>query len=65
MIPSFSRALEAGHIFDQIPEADTDEFNRIGYTIGGMMVWPGNKVDRKMTINRRVDAIRGSGTGSI
>jgi len=28
-----------------------DEFMYIGYTMGGMMLWPGNKVDGKMTIN--------------
>jgi len=27
------------------------EFLYIGYTIGGMMLWPGNQIDRKMTIN--------------
>ena len=27
------------------------EFLYIGYTMGGMMLWPGNKVDGKMTIN--------------
>ena len=54
VIPSFSRAPDKKlkPIFDQIPEAETEEFNRIGYTIGGMMVWPGWQVDRKMTINQ-------------
>ena len=52
MIPSFSRAPELKHIIDQIPEAETEEFNRIGYTIGGMMVFPGYRVDGKMTINQ-------------
>jgi hypothetical protein len=28
-----------------------DEFMHIGYTMGGMMLWPGNRVDGKMTIN--------------
>ena len=53
VIPSFSRAPEPAlkRIIDQIPEAETKAFNRIGYTIGGMMVFPGNQVDRKMTIN--------------
>ena len=27
------------------------EFMYIGYTMGGMMLWPGNRVDGKMTIN--------------
>jgi hypothetical protein len=52
VIPSFSRARELKHIIDQIPEAETAAFGRIGYTIGGMMVFPGNQVDRKMTINQ-------------
>jgi hypothetical protein len=52
VIPSFSRADDMKDIIDQIPEAETAEFNRIGYTIGGMMVWPGWQVDGKMTINQ-------------
>jgi hypothetical protein len=35
----------------EIPEEELEEFNRIGYTIGGMMIWPSNKVDGAMTIN--------------
>jgi hypothetical protein len=54
LIPTFSRARDKmlKPIFDQIPEADTEEFVRISYTIGGMIVWPGYKVDGKMTINQ-------------
>jgi hypothetical protein len=51
VIPSFSRARELRHIIDQIPQLETDAFNRIGYTIGAMMVFPGYQVDGKMTIN--------------
>jgi hypothetical protein len=51
VIPSFSRELRLAHIIDQIPEVETEAFNRIGYTIGGMMVFPGIRVDGKMTIN--------------
>ena len=65
VIPRFSRARELKRIIGQIPEVETEAFNRIGYTIGGMMVFPGDQVDGKMTINRRVDAIGVSGTGSI
>jgi hypothetical protein len=53
VIPSFSRAPELKHIIEQIPQAETKAFNRIGYTIGGMMVFPGNQVGRRMTINQR------------
>ena len=35
----------------QFPEAENEAFRTIGYTIGGMMVWPGNQVAGKMTIN--------------
>jgi uncharacterized protein DUF6994 len=39
------------HVIDQITEAKREAFNRIGYTIGGMMIFPANQVDRKPTIN--------------
>src|SRR5262245_374857 len=51
VIPSFSRYSKMAHIIAQVPEVEREEFRRIGYTIGGMMVFPGNKVDGKMTIN--------------
>ncbi len=40
-----------------VPMVQTDawklqEFLHIGYTIGGMMLWPGNQIDRKWTINQ-------------
>jgi hypothetical protein len=51
VVPSFTREVRLAHIVSQIPRADLDEFNRIGYTIGGMMLFPGNRVGRRMTIN--------------
>ncbi|MGH3452642.1 MAG: DUF6994 family protein [Haloechinothrix sp.] len=51
VIPSFSRAPELKRIIDRIPDGETEAFDRIGYTIGGMMVFPGYQVDGKMTIN--------------
>ena len=50
VIPSF-RWLAP--IIDQIPETAREKFMHIGYTIGGMMVFPANRVDGKMTINQR------------
>jgi hypothetical protein len=50
-IPSWSRWRKMKLIVDQIPGVEVEEFDRIGYTIGGMMVFPGNRVDRKSTIN--------------
>ena len=46
-LPTFS--------IEQVPQAEHDEFDRLGYTMGGMVVFPGNQVDRKPTIN----AVRG------
>jgi hypothetical protein len=36
----------------QIPDADVQSFRRIGYTIGGMMIFPGNQIDRCLTLNQ-------------
>lgn len=35
-----------------IPELELKAFNAAGYTIGGMMVFPGNRIDGKWTINQ-------------
>jgi hypothetical protein len=51
VVPTFSRARELADIMAQIPQRETDEFNRLGYTIGGMMIFPANSVGGKMTIN--------------
>jgi hypothetical protein len=36
----------------KLSEEEVEEFNRIGYTIGGMMIWPGNQIGGAMTINQ-------------
>jgi hypothetical protein len=51
VIPFWTRWIRMAHIIDQIPENEREEFNRLGYTIGGMMVFPGNKIGSAMTIN--------------
>ena len=38
-------------VIDRIPAVEREEFQRIGYTIGGMMIFPAQRVDDKMTIN--------------
>ncbi|MBP1466072.1 hypothetical protein EYB53_010190 [Candidatus Chloroploca sp. M-50] len=48
VIPSFRKVP---HIKALIPQKEIEAFNTIGYTIGGMMVFPGNKIDGKMTMN--------------
>lgn len=39
------------HLAEDLPPAETEAFLAVAYTIGGMMVFPGNKVDGKQTIN--------------
>ncbi|MBK9411767.1 MAG: hypothetical protein IPN47_27705 [Gemmatimonadetes bacterium] len=50
VIPTFRKEPRLAHIFEQSPD-DLAAFMRIGYTIGGMMLFPGNRVEGKMTIN--------------
>jgi hypothetical protein len=51
VIPTFRREKRLSHIINQIPEEEREAFIGIGYTIGGMMLFPGNRIRRKMTIN--------------
>jgi hypothetical protein len=51
VIPTFRREKRLSHIINQIPVEEREAFIGIGYTIGGMMVFPGNRVGPKMTIN--------------
>jgi hypothetical protein len=50
VIPPFRKETRLSDVFEQIP-AELAAFRRIGYTIGGMMLFPGQKVGGKMTIN--------------
>jgi hypothetical protein len=59
VVPTWSRLhrddtrwAQVAPIIEQIPEAKRDYFKRIGYTIGGMMVFPSNQVAGAMTINQ-------------
>lgn len=51
VVPSFSRSSRIGHIIEAIPAEELSAFNSIGYTMGGMMLFPGNRIGRKNTIN--------------
>ena len=44
-------AQNISQIIDQIPVGDREAFRRKSYTIGGMMVFPGNRIGGRMTIN--------------
>lgn len=49
VIPTFKWA---SHIKELIPAHEVEAFNTIGYTIGGMMIFPGVQIDRRWTINQ-------------
>lgn len=51
VIPTFSGWPKMKPILDQIPREEIEAFTTIGYTIGGMMVFPGNRLGGKQTIN--------------
>lgn len=51
VIPTFEGYLTMVPVLAAFPPSEIEEFQAIGYTIGGMMVFPGNKVDGKQTLN--------------
>jgi hypothetical protein len=51
VIPSFVKERRIAQVFEEIPAEKVEAFRQAGYTIGGMMIFPGNQIDRKMTIN--------------
>ena len=51
MIPTFTRWQSLKPITEQFPEQENEAFRAIGYTIGGMMIFPSNQIDGKQTIN--------------
>lgn len=52
VLPTFTRRRDMQAIIGQLPPADIDAFNTITYTIGGMILWPGNRIDGRWTINQ-------------
>ncbi len=51
VIPTFTRWKSLEHITQLFPEEENEAFRAIGYTIGGMMIFPGNPIAGKPTIN--------------
>jgi hypothetical protein len=58
VIPTFKWDAQ---IKELIPDAELKAFNAAGYTIGGMMVFPGNQIDGKWTINQARGCTRAIG----
>jgi hypothetical protein len=51
VIHSYRQWKSTQVVIESIPSYELDEFQASSYTIGGMMVFPGNRVDGKLTIN--------------
>jgi len=52
VLATFTRRADMRAIIDQLPRAYIDALNTITNTIGGMVLWPGNQIDGKWTINQ-------------
>ncbi|MBX3098689.1 MAG: hypothetical protein KF761_03845 [Salinibacterium sp.] len=50
-IRTFRNLGAARAVLAQVPTKDQESFSRQGYTIGGMMIFPAQRVDGKPTIN--------------
>jgi hypothetical protein len=51
VMASYTRHIAMAPIIAHFSEEEHAAFNTLGYTIGGMMVFPSNRVDGKITIN--------------
>jgi hypothetical protein len=52
VMATFTRRPDMLAIIGQLPPGEIDAFNSITYTVGGMILWPGNQIDGKWTINQ-------------
>lgn len=43
--------IRTEELIKQVPQKDLDDFNRVGNTIGGYIIFPSNPVDGRQTIN--------------
>jgi len=51
VVPTFTKWKSMKRITELFREEENEAFRTISYTIGGMMVFPGNRIDGKQTIN--------------
>lgn len=51
VIATYQEWISTRDLIAQMPEGEVDEFETLGYTIGGMMIFPSNRVDGAWTIN--------------
>jgi hypothetical protein len=50
-IHTFTRMPSMAHIIGQLKSGEADAFRNLSYTIGGMIIFPANRIDGKATIN--------------
>jgi len=51
VMATFTRRKSVQPIIEHFPLEEIDWFNTITYTMGGMMIFPSNQIEHKMTIN--------------
>lgn len=51
VIPSFGKWKSMEHIISQLEDGELEEFRGMSYTMGGMLIFPANRIDGKSTIN--------------
>ena len=59
-IPVYTRYGVPKPVLERFSAAEHDDFNTVGYTIGGFILWPANAIDRKWTINQARGCLRSS-----
>ena len=59
-IPAYTRYGVPKTVLAQFSAGEHDHFNAIGYTIGGLILWPANAINRKWTINQARGCLRSS-----
>ncbi len=59
-IPTYTRYGVPKTVLEQFSAGEHDRFNAIGYTIGGLILWPARPIDRKWTINQARGCLRSS-----
>lgn len=47
-----SNRRKCAAFYDQLPTESNERFHRLGYTVGGFVLFPGAQIDRKQTINQ-------------
>ena len=50
-IATFSSWVKMKHVIEQIPAKELKDFIRLTDTIGGIVIWPSNKINGSQTIN--------------